>query len=304
MYYFDSLSTVEWLVVYGRMSEAAQAWTSLSAQVEVLCDLIHQALDLAGINREDCAAKALLTQLDGGPAFAPLDGEFEQTSLPSPPPTVLLKNLALARSKIEIVFLTFKRHFYHLMGTSQDDYAHRRGAWKCRIFLHILAGMLIIAMAIVGGSYFNTRLKANFIIRPLNLLAPGSPDTVRVGGLNPMETGGAGPFAWAEGPRLLIAFSIGSPAPVRLTFRFGNPIAHQTIMVRANGEECRSYRDIPVTPHGVTSVEGSLEMNAKAGLNTLEFDFEKYNGFENLFAPGDPRPLAAPFFELTIVRVP
>lgn len=147
------------------------------------------------------------------------------------------------------------------------------------------------------------RQRALFM-RPLDLLAPGIPDTVRLGGLLPLETGEQGLFAWAEGPRLLIAFTLDRAATVRLTFRFANPVADQIIVVRANGREYKAYRELAVTPIGSAAVEDSLDLEAAAGLNTLEFVFEKYNGVANLFAPGDPRPLAASFLELSLRRLP
>jgi hypothetical protein len=142
-------------------------------------------------------------------------------------------------------------------------------------------------------------------LRTINLFSAEVPNDVVVEGLSGLESNGKQSWRWALGPATRIKFYVDPAWPestrrilLKFAFTNGAPIPDQTLIIRLNGEEIRrfSWEEIGVQKQ----VNADMALNAKAGLNVLEFTYGDWNHGKKDYGPTDPRQLAVAVTRLSL----
>jgi hypothetical protein len=149
----------------------------------------------------------------------------------------------------------------------------------------------------------NLPLGASLRFEPLldlsesNLIEINSPQSLITIGLSNIEKNDRdGNWRWALGPETSLNFKLSKPQPLKLYFKFVNPIPGQNVGVEINGV---AGEIISNTRLGETT-ERSLKFQGVAGLNNIIFRYKDWNKYQTTFAPKDDRPMAIQFKELAI----
>ncbi|MEA5506707.1 hypothetical protein VB735_27125 [Halotia wernerae UHCC 0503] len=130
-----------------------------------------------------------------------------------------------------------------------------------------------------------------------NLIEINSPQSLTVTGLSDIEKNDQGSnWRWALGSETLLKFKLSKSQPLKLNFRFINPIAPQNIDVDINGVVVKIISD----QVGET-IERSLDFQGIVGFNQIVFRYKDWNQNHTTFAPEDMRPMAVQFTKLAIL---
>ncbi len=130
-----------------------------------------------------------------------------------------------------------------------------------------------------------------------NLIKISSPYGLCITGLSSIETNNQYSYwRWALGPKTLLSFKLSKSQPLKLNFKFINPIASQDINVEINA---RVVEIISQAQIGET-IERNIQFQSIAGWNQIIFRYKDWNKHHTTFAATDDRPMAIQFRELAI----
>ncbi len=117
-----------------------------------------------------------------------------------------------------------------------------------------------------------------------------------------LEAEGESLFLWAYGPAVEITFHSLTPTELTLCFSADNPIEGQHLTLMINGKNL----DLTGTTHlpQRIAIERPVcrSFQSIAGMNSIRFNFDRWNHKGSEFAPGDPRPKALRFTSLRLER--
>jgi hypothetical protein len=131
-----------------------------------------------------------------------------------------------------------------------------------------------------------------------NLLTTSSPYGLSSAGLSNIETDSqSNRWRWALGPKTLLSFKLSNSQPLKLKFKFINPIADQSINVEINGVLVESISQ----PKIGEPIERDIQFQSIAGWNQIIFHYKDWNKYRTTFAVADDRPMAIQFQELEIL---
>lgn len=129
---------------------------------------------------------------------------------------------------------------------------------------------------------------------------------VAVRDLSQIENTPEGSYRWGSGPETALRFKVNQPGRIRLEIALNNPIPGQGVTVLVNGEGVKRLENMPARPWLQNPENVLLDVDAKAGENTVVLRYDLWNGkypapHHANFAPGDGRKLAMAFTRLRLV---
>lgn len=183
---------------------------------------------------------------------------------------------------------------------TQTDVLRRRVMMRCLLG----AVLLLIAM---GAGWFGYKAivrelafrQANFLTAA-DLLAGTNIKSIQVGGLGQTEESRRQRFIWGFGPQTLLVFTLQQPRRLRLEYGISNTLPGQHVQVVVN-DVIMAQNAFPEGCDGNESQKAVLVFNAKAGLNTISFRYDDWNGHKTMLNAEDGRPLAVRFTTLRLV---
>lgn len=105
-------------------------------------------------------------------------------------------------------------------------------------------------------------------------------------------------WRWALGPKATVVLDLPADADVDFSFALNNPLPGQTVTLAANGRELWKSGPLPAQKWLRERTEQTVRFHGLAGKNELVFDFGRWNGSPEFFAPNDKTPYAAAFTRL------
>ena len=140
-------------------------------------------------------------------------------------------------------------------------------------------------------------------MRTIDLFRGDEPEDIVVEGLSGLEGSGKDSFRWALGPATRIKFYVDPAWPdqarqLLLKFAFANATPDQTVTIRLNGEDIRRFSSEEIGMQ--KAVEADTALQAKPGMNLLEFVYYDWNHGKKTYGPGDPRQLAVAVTRLSL----
>jgi hypothetical protein len=147
------------------------------------------------------------------------------------------------------------------------------------------------------------QIPARTRMRTIDLFKSPEPEDILVEGLSGLETNGENSWRWALGPATRLKFYVDPTLPeearrLLLKFAFENGIPNQTVTVRLNGEDIRRFSSEEI---GIQKAIGAeMALQAKTGMNLLEFVYSDWNHGKTDYGPNDPRKLAIAVKELSL----
>jgi hypothetical protein len=136
--------------------------------------------------------------------------------------------------------------------------------------------------------------------------SPQQNPAVYVTGLGEIErsvgTNTVSEWRWAYGEKTQLTFVNQKTEQAYVAIKLCNPIVGQAIAVKMNGFVVQEWKNVPRSETMKPTVEARINVTLSPGVNTLEVQFERWNGFNAVVSETDSRPFAAAFFELRLTK--
>lgn len=140
---------------------------------------------------------------------------------------------------------------------------------------------------------------------PVDLFVTEVRDDIEVEGLSDLESNNKESWRWAVGPATHIRFYVDPASPeqarqrlLKLAFKNEVPIKDQTVTIRLNGKDIRSFSVQEIDTSN--QVDAEVMLTAKAGSNILTFVYGGWNHGKQNYGSNDPRKLAVVVMRLSL----
>ncbi|MBI4805650.1 MAG: glycosyltransferase family 39 protein [Desulfovibrio sp.] len=129
---------------------------------------------------------------------------------------------------------------------------------------------------------------------------------VAIRDLSQVESTPEGSYRWGSGPETTLRFNVPKSGRIRLEMGLNNPIPGQGFTVLINDSIVKRLENLPAAPWLQNAKSVLLDVDVKAGDNTLVLRYDLWNGKPQAspavnFAPGDGRALAMAFTSLRLL---
>lgn len=133
-----------------------------------------------------------------------------------------------------------------------------------------------------------------------DLLLAASPKGMSITGMEGPEQSTEGVWRWMIGQQASLRFNLDKPQTLVLRYAMNNPLPGQRIELLVNKTSVSVHDGLEATPWLKRSVQETIRIDGKQGVNTVEWKFSLQNHSGVVFAENDKRPLAQVLLECRI----
>jgi len=284
------MDSIEVLFPSGKFEECVLLLNNATPRIERLVSVLVDRLDKANIPHTATV-----------PPTGHASQAFSRQPSGTPSPDAIGKYLA-ADIDASLKSLAYAKKLFSDYRNAQPITTPQYAYVKKRLFP--FAAVILLAVLFVSGLYA-ARMFDAFKDRDIrfNWLANESHPRVVIKGAEPAEMDGSLNvlFAWGMGPRTSIAFNSPESYKFELTLLITPCLKGQSIDVVINGNQVKR---IVQTKDGCapSGTPEKIIFDSKEGLNDIEIVYSDWNAKTEQYFPGEPRPLAARFYALSLKR--